>query len=214
MMRPSTVAPALTIKTLAGKTWSLSEQKPNKFTMVVFYRGDHCPICRDYLTDLAARLDDFKNLGVSNVIAVSGDTEELAKKTQSENRLGELTLGFNFDPKSMVNWGLFISNSIKDEEPKYFSEPGLFLIDSDGKLFFCSTSSLPFARPQFDDLLDGLKVVALEDYPRRGTIAYKEIDKVGQVEEKDQVEWSSEIEMADNHIINEPEVEKPTPKLK
>ncbi|WP_217523306.1 redoxin domain-containing protein [Pleurocapsa sp. PCC 7327] len=38
----------LEVKTLDGKLWQLSQQKPQNLIMVVFYRGWFCPICQTY----------------------------------------------------------------------------------------------------------------------------------------------------------------------
>ena len=38
---PRTQVPELVVETVGGDRWSLAEQKPAHFTMVVFYRGHH-----------------------------------------------------------------------------------------------------------------------------------------------------------------------------
>lgn len=72
-------APVLEANTLDGSPWKLAEQTPENYTLVVFYRGLHCPVCEQYITDLDQKLEAFKQLGV-DVIAISGDTREQAKK--------------------------------------------------------------------------------------------------------------------------------------
>ncbi|NND44360.1 MAG: redoxin domain-containing protein, partial [Xanthomonadales bacterium] len=67
---PRQPAPALEFETLKGP-WNLADQRPEHFTMVAFYRGLHCPICKGQLRDLDRKLGDFAELGV-DVIAVSG----------------------------------------------------------------------------------------------------------------------------------------------
>jgi peroxiredoxin len=42
---------------LRGRVWELSEQKPENFTLIVFYRGAHCPICRKQLQELLGTID-------------------------------------------------------------------------------------------------------------------------------------------------------------
>ena len=49
---PDTQAPNLNLKLVGGGEWNLSDQKPSSFTMVIFYRGLHCPVCKNYLTKL------------------------------------------------------------------------------------------------------------------------------------------------------------------
>ena len=74
------------------------------------------------------------------------------------------------------SWGLYISagrgaTSIGIEEPALFSEPGVFLIKPDGTLYYGSTQTMPFARPQFQDLLGAIDVAIAKDYPARGEYA-------------------------------------------
>ena len=47
VLKPREAVPALEVETLNG-SWSLADQNPENFTMVVFYRGLHCPICSKY----------------------------------------------------------------------------------------------------------------------------------------------------------------------
>lgn len=39
---PRTKVPALSVRTVSGQAWTLAERKPERFTLVVFYRGLHC----------------------------------------------------------------------------------------------------------------------------------------------------------------------------
>jgi hypothetical protein len=60
--------------------------------MVVFYRGWHCPVCRGYLAQLDRRIEELDHLGVS-VVAVSGDSEDRAKRSIGEWGLNRLPPG-------------------------------------------------------------------------------------------------------------------------
>jgi hypothetical protein len=42
-LMPRQPVPALTVSLLNGDAWTLAEQKPEHFTLMVFYRGLHCP---------------------------------------------------------------------------------------------------------------------------------------------------------------------------
>ncbi len=48
------------------------------WSMVVVYRGKHCPICKTYLTELERLAPEFAKAGVG-VVAVSGDPQERAR---------------------------------------------------------------------------------------------------------------------------------------
>ena len=63
-LTPNQTAPTLTVPTVNGKTWTLADETPPNYTMIVFYRGLHCPICQTYLADLEDKLDQFKDLGL------------------------------------------------------------------------------------------------------------------------------------------------------
>jgi peroxiredoxin len=159
--------PALEVDTVDGDRWSLALQRPKAFTMVVVYRGLHCPICRAYLSDLERRLDDFAARGVE-VIAISADDAGRAATTKAEWRLERLPIGYGLSIDTARSWGLFISRSIKDTEPAEFAEPGLFLIEPGGTLYFASINSAPFARPDFGELLKTIDFVLEKSYPARG----------------------------------------------
>ncbi len=165
--KPQTRAPELEVDTLGNGGWKLSDRKPDRFTMIVFYRGVHCPVCTTYIGELQDKLDDFTSRGV-DVIAVSGDTRERAERSKSEWGLDSLTVGYDVSTDVMRDWGLFVSSGIKDEEPDEFGEPGLFLIKPDGSVFFDAINSMPFGRPKLDDMLDAVDFVTENDYPARG----------------------------------------------
>ncbi|MDZ7857087.1 hypothetical protein [Sphaerotilus sp.] len=59
--------------------------------------------------------------------------------------------------------------SIGIEEPALFSEPGVFLVRPDGTLYYYGeVQTMPFARPQFQDLLGAIDFALAKDYPARG----------------------------------------------
>lgn len=175
MITPGTRAPELKLNTVSDEVWDLHKNNPEKFLMIVFYRGLHCPICKKYLQDLSALSKQFNKQGVLEIIAVSGDNSEKAFKAKEEWELSNIEVGYDQSLESMRDWSLFISESIKDNEPKYFGEPGLFLIDKDQKIFFSALNSMPFARPRFGDILDALSFINEEDYPARGNVSYESI---------------------------------------
>ena len=166
---PGEPAPELSVETVAGERFILSERTPPRFTMVVIYRGLHCPVCKTYLSELSGKLDQFAESG-TEVIAISGDVANRAAEAHSEWDLGDLEVGFGFDTSAMADWGLFVSSAIKEEEADRFAEPGLFLIDPDGKLFYAAVNSMPFGRPHFDEMLDALGFIEKNDYPPRGVV--------------------------------------------
>ena len=171
---PRQPVPALSVNTVSGQGWTLADQAPERFSMVIFYRGLHCPVCRTYISELDKLLDDYKQRGVS-VVAISSDTEERARTTKETWGVQNLELGYGLDLEVAQQWGLYISSSrgktsVGIEEPAMFSEPGVFLVRTDGTLYWASVQTMPFARPHFKEVLAGLDFVIKTDYPARGEV--------------------------------------------
>lgn len=167
MIKPKTQVPNLELPLINETQWSLKAQESDAFTMLVFYRGLHCPICKKYLEDLATKLKDFSERGV-NLIAVSCDTERKAKKAGEEWNIPSLPIGYDLTIDAARDWGLYISDGISDKEPNQFCEPGLFLIRPDQTLYASALQTMPFARPNWDDILNAIDYVGKNDYPSRG----------------------------------------------
>lgn len=77
---PRQPVPALKVPVIEHGDWYMAAQKPSHFTLILVYRGLHCPICRGYLKELQTLQDEFEKHGV-NVLALSTDTEERARTT-------------------------------------------------------------------------------------------------------------------------------------
>jgi len=172
MLKPRQVVPPLEVTTAAGRPWKLAEQTPDSFTMVVFYRGLHCPQCQRYVKGLAEQRDAFEQRGVA-VIAISTDERERAEQAKEQWQLDGLTVGYGLSLEQARAWGLYISNSrgvtsVGIEEPRQFNEPGLFLVRPDGTLYWAAVQSVPFARPHFDEVLNAIDFIKAKDYPPRG----------------------------------------------
>ena len=166
-MKPKEKVADLKLDLINDTQWELSKQSPDSFTLIVFYRGLHCPICKGQLESIANHLSAFSDRGV-NVLAVSMDTEKRAKITGEKWDIKNLPVGYNLSEEKAREFGLYISEAIKDEEPDRFSEPGMFLVKPDGTLYCSTVQTMPFARPQTEDLLKAIDFVKKEDYPARG----------------------------------------------
>jgi peroxiredoxin len=173
VLKPRQLVPALNVETLQGQ-WSLSDQSPENFTMVVFYRGLHCPLCSKYLKELDKLSSEFAKAGVT-VLALSSDDKARIEQTQTDWELRNINLGYGVSTEQAQAWGLHRSagkgkTSIGIEEPAEFSEPGLFLIRPDQTLYWSQVSTMPFARPHFKEVLGALGFVLANDYPARGEL--------------------------------------------
>ncbi|AEH02301.1 peroxiredoxin-like family protein [Lacinutrix sp. 5H-3-7-4] len=166
MIKPREKAPELTINLVNDSVWKLSEQTPEHFTVIFFYRGKHCPKCKEQLEEVQEHIEKFSKRGI-NVIAISSDTEAVAKETYKDWEIDDIPLGYGFPIDEARKWGLFISGGIK-KEPEYFTEPGLFLLDKEHKVYWEDIQSMPFGRPSLRDILGGVDFILKEDYPARG----------------------------------------------
>ena len=165
-IRPRERAPELAVDLVGGGRWRLSDQRPETFTMVVFYRGLHCPVCRAQLSELNRRIPEIAGRGIG-VIAISGDTRERAERARQEWRLDRVEIGYGLTEETARDFGLFVSRGINGE-PARFSEPGLFLIRPDGSVYYEAITSMPWGRPRLDDVLGGVDYALDHDYPARG----------------------------------------------
>ncbi len=170
MLKPGSQAPDLDLPLTIDARFKLSDQSPEQFTMLVFYRGKHCPICKGQLEELGGRLSDFTSRGI-NVFAISMDSPERAQVAHQEWDTHDLPLAHSLSEDQARDWGLFISQKREgSEEPEMFSEPGLFLLNPDRSVYFQVIQNAPFTRPDLDDLLEGIDYVMKNDYPTRGTL--------------------------------------------
>ena len=171
-LMPRKPVPALEFELVGGGRWSLAAQMPQNFTMVVFYRGLHCPICRKYTSELNGMIGEFDRRGVSTVIT-SNDTQERAQEAKDKWGLPNLAIGYGVPVEKSREWGLYVSTSrgmtsAGIEEPPLFAEPGLFLVKPDRTLYWASLSTMPFARPHFPEIAAAIDFAVSKNYPARG----------------------------------------------
>ena len=163
--------PDITVSKLGGGDLSLS--KPDgghDWRMVIVYRGKHCPICTNYLKTLNELLPEFNDLGI-DVVAVSADSEENAQSQINEVK-PDYDVGYDLTIEQMQELGLYISHPRSPEETdRPFPEPGFFVLNAKGDIQIVDISNAPFARPELNSMLMGLKFIRNPEnnYPIRGT---------------------------------------------
>lgn len=171
-LMPNKPAPALELSLVGGGHFSLAAEKAQNFIMVVFYRGLHCPICRRYLSELETLLPEFEKRGVT-VVAASSDVKDRAEQAKSGWGLANLRISYGLSVEEARKWGLYVSSSKGPTsagvvEPDLFNEPGLFIVRPNGTLYWGTTSTMPFGRPHFNEILQSLDFVISKNYPARG----------------------------------------------
>lgn len=169
---PRNPVPSLNVPLVSGGRFVLGINPGERFDLIVFYRGLHCPICAKYLLELEKLSSEFTARGVQ-VLAVSSDDEARGKEMSEKVKASGINFGYGFSLRSARQWGLYISasrgkTSIGIEEPALFSEPGVFLVRPDGTLYYGAVQTMPFARPQFRDLIGAIDFAVTNDYPARG----------------------------------------------
>jgi peroxiredoxin len=165
------VFPAMTLPRVGGGEIELGNpQGENDWQLVVVYRGKHCPLCSRYLGELSALIDRFHEIEV-DVVALSGDPEEKARAhMESVGPAFPVAYGMSID--QMKTLGLYISHPRSAQETdRPFAEPGIFVINAEGKVQVTDISNAPFARPDLKTLASGLAFIRdpANSYPIRGT---------------------------------------------
>jgi peroxiredoxin len=138
--------------------------------MLVVYRGKHCPLCKKYFKTLDGMIEDFKSAGVA-LLAVSADPKEKAEADVAEQGW-RFPVAYGLSQAQMRALGLYVSEPRSAQETdRPFAEPGLFVVNPDGKAHIIEISNAPFARPDLAGILNGIKVIQERSYPIRGTMA-------------------------------------------
>ena len=164
---PGKKVPYLQLDTIDSHTWSTDDHLNKKNSMVVFYRGLHCPVCSVFLKQIDNQLLDYKKAN-TEVIAVSMDSKDKALKAKSLWSIDNLSIAYGLKEENAREWGLYISKSIKEVESDIFCEPGLFIIREDATVYLANTSNMPWARPDVSDLPAKLIFARENNYPVRG----------------------------------------------
>lgn len=165
-LQAGAIIPNFTLPTVSGGEVRIGGS--GAWQMLVVYRGKHCPLCKRYLKTLDGLLDEFHAIG-TDVIAASADPKEKAESEVAEEGW-RFVVGYGMTPDQMRRLGLYISEPRSPQETdRPFPEPGLFVVNPEGKAQIIDISNAPFARPDLNSLLNGLKFVREKNYPIRGT---------------------------------------------
>lgn len=166
-LTPDAPVPALSLPLLGGGTFTLNENAPENFTMVIFYRGLHCPVCKSYLETLNGLVNDYRTAGF-DLVAASMNDADTAAKTRQEWDIANVPVAYGLTEAQAREWGLYVSKAIKDAEADIFCEPGLFWVRPDGRLYLADVSNMPWARPDLAFLLSKVPFAVEKGYPARG----------------------------------------------
>ena len=156
--------------TAGGSRWALAREKPEKLSLLAFYRGIFCPLCRLWLADLDRLVPEFEKRGVS-VIALSCDRKDGAEKALTDWGLKNLRVGYRLDVEDARRAGLYISEGrglnpgTGMQEPMLFAEPALLLVRPEGELYAAWIQSTPHARVHIAEILTAVDNYTARDLP-------------------------------------------------
>lgn len=157
----------MTFAVAAGDDPITIGQTKDRWTMLFVYRGRHCPRCKRFLNKLNAVLADWQE--IMDVAVVSADTEAKAMADKAEFGW-DFDLCYGMSEAQMRALGLYVSEPLSEAETdSLFAEPGAFAIRPNGTLMLVDISNGPAARPDLEELLDGMIFNITNDRPERGT---------------------------------------------
>jgi len=139
-----------------------------KWQLAIVYRGQHCPLCMKYLTQLNDLIADG-SVGDIDVAVASADSEAQAQGVVDKLEL-TFPVGHSLSLDQMRELGLYVSNPRSEQETDHdFPEPGLFVVNEQGNIQIIDISNAPFARPELGGILRGIMFGREKGYPIRGT---------------------------------------------
>ncbi|MEP7703084.1 redoxin domain-containing protein [Paraglaciecola sp. 25GB23A] len=168
--------PHIEVKTQDGRLIPLVNVKPQaslgKWTLVVVYRGQHCPICLKYLNELELFTGRLGALNI-DIVAVSADNKQQLEQFKVNGLDTSFPIALELQLKDMKKLGLYISEPTSGSETAHlFAEPGLFLVNPKGETTMIEIANAPFIRPNIDQFVTGLEFALENSYPIRGTHSY------------------------------------------
>ena len=161
-LQPEDKAPDFILPNIKGEKISLSSQK-GKWIVLVFYRGNWCPMCNTQIANLANDYPKFQEIN-AEIIAISTDTPEKAAKTQEKSHsLFPILL----DEKGEVVqlYGVLVEKREWKDMPALmhgkktgtYAMPAVFIVDPQGVLRYSYVGRSFTDRPSNENLLKALK---------------------------------------------------------
>ncbi len=139
-----------------------------RWQLAVVYRGKHCPKCKAYLGQLEALKEDFARID-TEIVTLSCDPQEKAAAAAEEWQLS-LPIGYGLSVAQARDLGLYISEPRSAQETdRPFAEPGLFVVNPEGRIHIVDISNAPFARPDLAQIAGAIGFIQDKAYPIRGT---------------------------------------------
>jgi peroxiredoxin len=152
LLRVGDQAPDFTLRSETGESFSFYQhlEKDDRLHLLVFFRGEWCPVCNEQLKELEQNMDTFKELN-THILAFS--TDEAENLNKMKERLG-LSFPLFSDPVRMAAepYGVHYHSGNMYSDHGEHGEPALFLIDDKKRLLYSDIQTGPFGRPSAADL--------------------------------------------------------------
>ena len=160
--------PVIKLPLLTGGAVTIGGMR-DKHLLFMIYRGKHCPRCKRYLNGLQERLDAWLDADI-DVIVASADPAEKAQADKDEFGWS-FDLAYDLSEDQMRKIGVYITDPLSPQETdRRFAEPAVFCLRPDGVIQIVCLSNGPAARPDLDELLDGMKFNIANNRPARGMV--------------------------------------------
>lgn len=165
-IKPADKFPEIDFNLVGGGTRKVQDWA-GKWVVLIVYRGNHCPRCKSYVAKLHTLAPAYAERGVELLLA-SADPENIAQRTIDENGW-TLSVAHGLTEEQSRQLSLYIT----DHEEGYeltgrYTEPGLFLVNPDGKIQSMERSNSPSIRPDLEVVLDGIVGTQERNLPIRG----------------------------------------------
>ncbi len=165
------LSPTFSFTDANGESQSLSDALSKGSILLVFYRGEWCPYCTKYLSQLSEAEDLFSEKGIL-IMAVSAENGESLENMKVKSKSNfqfisdqgyELMTSFNVEylvPTKMVEKlasnGIDLAESHGADEPM-LPIPATFLIDQNGIIQYVHYDTDYKKRPDVNDILSAVK---------------------------------------------------------
>jgi peroxiredoxin len=165
-IKPADKFPDIEFNLVGGETRKIQDWA-DKWVMLIVYRGNHCPRCKNYVAKLQTLAPAYAERGVELLLA-SMDPENIAQRTIEENSW-TLPVAHSLTEAESRLLSLYVT----DHEAGYeltgrYAEPGLFLVNPDGTVQSMERSNSPSIRPDLEVVLDGIIGTQERNLPIRG----------------------------------------------
>lgn len=167
VIKPADIFPPIEFNMISGGTKKISDYMGG-WAMLIVYRGGHCPRCKQYMTRLHELQDGYAERNV-DILITSMDPENVVKRSIAENNW-TLPIAHSLSAEDSEMLTLYLTPHEEGSELEgVYAEPGLFLINPEGRIQSLATSNSPSIRPDLEVVLDGIIGTQDRGLPIRGT---------------------------------------------